>query len=225
MSVQVAGLGFTGVNGTTSSSTNYGANPNSGRLDLHKPDPSSNSPNSNPRRRLMAIQELLNPSDKDVRVSVSPSVCSEPAFDGDNRTLRLKVVSRNTARPSRVRGRFGRARLSPSVASRSSRSTLSPDVPVRRRSFRPAYNQEMADFIWFLKVDQNRPWDEILTEYNSQFSEDHRDKSGLQCKYYRHIKSFGITRTRAQQRTAGGPSPYGMMSNTRRRYSWMERYA
>ncbi|KAL9100166.1 MAG: hypothetical protein Q9163_004431 [Psora crenata] len=187
--------------------------------------------NNNPRRRLMAIQNMLNPSDSDVRTSTSPSIGSDSGLDDDGRSLRLSAVSGDLTPSPSFQGGSGRGRLtsssslSGSGSSNSSRSSSSPDIQARSRSFRPAYNLEMADFIWFLKVDRNRPWDEILTDFNRQFSEDHREKSGLQCKYYRHIKRYGVTRTRAQGRAAGFPNRYGMLTNTGRRYPWMDRYA
>ena len=180
--------------------------------------------NNFPCSRPMAIQDILNPSTDDARPSTSPSLGSESSLDSNDHNSRLHAGPRGMMRAPRSRGNFRRRRSSPSAQSDSSRSQGSPDVPARSRPFRPAYNTEMADFMWFLRIDLQRPWDEICADYMRQFPEDDRDKSGLQCKFYRHIAHYGITPTRAQ-RASGPSSQYGMWTNTGKRYPWMASYA
>ncbi|KAL9129024.1 MAG: hypothetical protein Q9217_002426 [Psora testacea] len=218
-----AGTG-TGFNGASSSSMSYAANRTPDRSDNQQSSSSLTTSENNPLRRLMAIQYMLNPSNENVRTSTSSSLTSESGLDDDDRSLSPEPASRDTTRSPRFRGSSRRGRLSSSMRSSSIRSLSSSDVQARSRSFRPAYDEEMADFIWFLKVDRNKSWDEIQTEFNERFVEEHRDKSGLQCKYYRHIKKNGVTCSRAQGRTPAGSNPYGMWANTGHWYSWMERY-
>ncbi|KAL9639646.1 MAG: hypothetical protein Q9164_000802 [Protoblastenia rupestris] len=215
----------------------------SGRSNSQHTRSSLTTSNSSPRRRLMAIQDMLNPFMEDVRpsaspslstvselegngrASASPSLSSESGIDEDDHSLGRGAVSADRDRSPTSRRSSRRGRLSSSARSRSSRSSMSPDVQARSRAFRPAYNDEMANFIWFLKVDLGRQWDDILIEYNRQFPEDTRDKGGLQCKFYRHIKKYNIPQTRFQQRNTNGSSRFGTLANTRRRYPWMLSFA
>ena len=182
--------------------------------------------NCNPRRRKMSIEDMLNPSDDDKRASVSPSLSSisessTSAGSEENRTLRTSRTFKHSPRPSSSRS----SRFSPYARSDSSRST-SPDdnVRVRPRSFRPAYEQDQSDFVWFHRVDLGWSWQDTEAAFHEQYPGE-RNKGGLQCKYYRVRDANGIPKCRAADKAADDSQKHGMWVKAGRRYPWMEPYA
>ncbi len=90
---------------------------------------------------------------------------------------------------------------------------------------RPKYTIEQVYFIWYHRTDLVEPWDQVLAEYELQF-EQHRNKGGLQCKFYRLLDDHKVEKVRAQTRSASdSPSDrvgkYGVIQRTNKRFKWM----
>lgn len=169
---------------------------------------------SNPHRRSVAIQDLLNPDN-----------------GGDDRGLRL-THEHNHYPGSSQRRRWSRESDSASSFYGSPRHRASPSSsggrpsPPRereRRTFRPTYSEEEIDFIWYHRVDLGWEWNEILRAFNFQFPDRiTREVGGIQCKYYRHLENNGLPQVRRRVRTAS-IEEYGMRAHTGRWYPWMQR--
>lgn len=168
-----------------------------------------------PRRRSIAIQDILNPAGGDR--SNSPRYSSSPSFHeagerpGSNSTS-PKQYSRRTS-------------VSPTAQSRRRVSMSSKSSGARdRRQFRPTYQDEEVYFIWYYRIDLGYDWQDIANAYNAQFPDRPRDGfGGIQCKYYRYCEEFGIPKVRNRDRSASAVKEYGMRSRTGRTYSWMKR--
>ena len=179
-------------------------------------------------RRRMAIQDILNPSDEEVR-PYSQSQPSDSDEDGGSmsrpsRTIdispRTYMASRSRSRSdragtasSRSRGRSRSPSSSPSTGRKRSTESASSDVPPRSRPFRPPYTDEQMLFIWYLRIDCLYSWTDLAEEYNARFSRggiDERPLTGLQCKYYRILKLWGVPDVRDMARDQDMVRMYGM---------------
>lgn len=183
------------------------------------------------RRNSMAIRNMLNPSDSDNRGYRSPSQSTLSGADDIGSSAHTPRAGRSSHRSgaSSAGGTQSSTQShSPSASSHtslSSRSSLSPEVPARTRTFRPAYDREEIFFIWFHRIDLGCQWDEVLTEYTKEFPGAARDKSGLQCKFYRILRDYQIPKMRDQSKYTSDMQRYGMWANTRLRYKWMQPHA
>ncbi|KAM0334275.1 hypothetical protein ACHAQA_001297 [Verticillium albo-atrum] len=57
------------------------------------------------------------------------------------------------------------------------------------------YTIEQKDFIDYWRIDRNEretPWDDVVREYNAQFTGPHRRNGGLQSAYYRENKKIPL---------------------------------
>ncbi|KAI4211810.1 MAG: hypothetical protein LQ351_005451 [Letrouitia transgressa] len=164
-----------------------------------------------PGRRIVAIQDLLNP--------VAPET-EHPQHTGH-------------LLPSQNR-RFSSDRLSHSGMSSSSRSPSPRDRinhrrlqrrsrnSRERREFRPTYSEEEINFIWYHRVDLGYDWNHVLLAFDAQFPNgQRRDVGGIQCKYYRHLENYGVPQVRQRDRNASAPELYGMRVLTGLWYPWM----
>ena len=167
-----------------------------------------------PRRRSMAIQDMLNPAGGDR--SSSPRYHSTPSFNEAGG--RLGIRSTSPIQHSR------RISVSPATQSRRRMSVSSRSSGTReRRQFRPTYSDEEVLFIWYYRIDLGYDWQDITHAYNAQFPDRPRDGfGGIQCKYYRYCEEFGIPKVRNRDRSASAVSEYGMRSRTGRSYPWMK---
>lgn len=78
------------------------------------------------------------------------------------------------------------------------RNILNPERTSRDRP-RYTYSKEQAAFIWHCRIDLGMSWDQVKMEYGNHWNQI-RDKSGLQCKYYRMLSEHGIHGVREQSR-------------------------
>ncbi|KAL8999074.1 MAG: hypothetical protein Q9169_001962 [Polycauliona sp. 2 TL-2023] len=156
-----------------------------------------------PRRRSVAIQDLLNP----VREDRQPE-------------RHLDYTSSDQGRTSSRHSSVDRA----SVVSAQSRTSIGHRSPPRghgRREFRPTYTEEEVHFIWYHRVDLGWEWKEVLNAFHSQFPGKLRGASGIQCKYYRHLENNGIPQVRQRDRKAMAAQEYGIRARTSLWYPWM----
>lgn len=96
-------------------------------------------------------------------------------------------------------------------------------TPVRAPRLR--YEDEQVFFIWYHRTDLGLGWDEVLRRYHNKFHQK-RQKTGLQCKFYRLLECWGVEKVRAQARSGQGNSSdrvgaYGVIQRTWRRFQWM----
>lgn len=166
-----------------------------------------------PRRRSLAIRDLLNPAGVDRRDS--PAYSPPPSFNEVDEqtgqdTTRVDQPSRQTS-------------ISPSARNRRRLPASSrPSGPRERRQFRPTYLDEEVYFIWYYRIDLGYDWQDLATAYNAQFPDRTRvGFGGIQCKYYRYCEEFGIPKVRNRNRSASAVQEYGMRSRTGRSYPWM----
>lgn len=168
-----------------------------------------------PRRRSMAIHDMLNSSDGDSPTPPrhqSPRVGSEE----DRQMSRSPNTNGSSGRPSPTQSNDGRRRM-PSTSSRSS-ATRAP------RQFRPPYSEEEIHFIWYHRIDLGYEWSDIARAYNAQFPQRQREGfGGIQCKYYRLREAYNIPRVRLRNRSSSPVNAYGMQSTTGLSYPWMHR--
>ena len=161
-----------------------------------------------PRRRSVAIQDLLNPVREDSRTGLhQPDQHLEYTGSDHGGTS-----SRNSS--------VGRE----SSLSHQSMSSVDRRSPARghgRREFRPTYTEEQVHFIWYHRVDLGWEWKEVLNAFHSQFPGTLRGASGIQCKYYRHLEGHGIPQVRQRDRKAMAAQEYGIRAWTGLWYSWM----
>lgn len=165
------------------------------------------------RRRRLDIQDLLNPvgADND---------------SGGRYPSQLRHHSRRYERRQWSRHSSFDSDSHASTASTSARSS-----PGRRRSaprgrtsreFRPTYSEEEINFIWYYRIDLGWEWKEVQNAFVDQFpNRQRRDVSGIQCKYYRHLESYGIPQVRRRNRKVSAAEEYGMRARTGLWYPWM----
>ena len=201
---------------------------------------------SNPGRRSMAIQDLLNPSMEDrgnhppslsgpstlseAQSSQTATRTSQHSRTSPARTARYAVKSapqgdgnRRTSSLQTASEHSGSLRP-PHVAQQRRRtpSMSSTKVSGTRREFRPTYSDEEAFFIWYHRLDLGWDWSDITEAYNKQFPERPRDGAGgMQCKYYRCCSDNNIPKVRELRRSASAADEYGMKAKTRLHYPWM----
>lgn len=163
-----------------------------------------------PRRRSVAIQDLLNPVGEDNNRSVLHQ--PERHFD---------YTSSDQGQSSSRHSSVDRESLV-SVQSRTSSGRRSPPRGHGRREFRPTYTEEEVHFIWYHRVDLGWEWKEVLNAFHSQFpAGKSRGASGIQCKYYRHLEGHGIPQVRQRDRKAMAAQEYGIRARTGLWYPWM----
>ena len=159
------------------------------------------------RRRSMTIQDMLNPSDEEVKHS--PKTKSSQLIS--DKDLRLSAnhsrtpVSRqskksprsdtHTRRSASYTSKDGSRRLS---RRRTRSASSSSKTAQKTRAFRPAYSIEEQHFIWYLRIDRGYLWPDILDAFNARFSRNggQRKLNGLQCRYYRLLDQHGIPQLR-----------------------------
>ena len=202
---------------------------------------------SNPGRRSMAIQDLLNPSMEDrgnyPQYPSGPSTFSgaqssrtgtrtsqQQRRNSPARVARNSVTSApqgdaysrtNSLQPASERSGSLRP---PHVAQQRRRtpSVSSTKVSGTRREFRPTYSDEEAFFIWYHRLDLGWDWSDITEAYNKQFPERPREGAGgMQCKYYRCCSDNNIPKVRELRRSASAADEYGMKAKTKLHYPWM----
>ncbi|KAL9597254.1 MAG: hypothetical protein Q9179_004320 [Wetmoreana sp. 5 TL-2023] len=166
-----------------------------------------------PRRRRLDIQDLLNPVGTD-----------------NDSGLRCPSQLRHHARRYQRRQWSRQSSLgydshasSGSGSSRSSSSgRRSPPRGRTSREFRPTYSEEEINFIWYYRIDLGWEWREVLDAFSEQFpNRQRRDVGGIQCKYYRHLESYGIPQVRQRDRKVSAVEQYGMRARTGLWYPWM----
>lgn len=169
-----------------------------------------------PRRRSIAIHDLLNPAGQErsespqSNCSPSRSVMLARARSNPN----LPICSRRTCTPPPAHARRRRRTSSMSSGSRTR----------ERRAFRPTYSDEEVYFIWYHRIDLGYDWHDINRAYNAQFPERPREGfGGIQCKYYRYCEECGVPKVRNRDRAASAVREYGMRSRTGLTYPWMMR--
>ncbi|KAL8785300.1 MAG: hypothetical protein Q9213_003445 [Squamulea squamosa] len=161
-----------------------------------------------PRRRSVAIQDLLNPVREDSRSSLhQPERHLEYAGSDHGRTS-----SRHSSDDRE---------LLISAQSTAPTGRRSPPRGHGRREFRPTYTEEEVHFIWYHRVDLGWEWKEVLNAFHSQFPGRLRGASGIQCKYYRHLEGHGIPQVRQRDRKAMAAQEYGIRATTGLWYPWM----
>lgn len=104
-------------------------------------------------------------------------------------------------------------------------SPTSSDKSSTTRAPRPKYQDEQIFFIWYHRTDLSLAWDEVLYRYREQFQQS-REKTGLQCKFYRLLGDWGVEKVREQVRNSqrsNGDSigAYGVIQRTWHRFPWM----
>lgn len=107
------------------------------------------------RRRVMNIENILNPSDENTRRHQQPrssesyeaggTAYKNHGFIQGNRAPRSGPYSHGANASARSRGDSG-----PPPPHKGSGL---PDVPSRTRAFRPSYTNEEEHFIWYLRID------------------------------------------------------------------------
>ncbi|KAL8731458.1 MAG: hypothetical protein Q9166_003433 [cf. Caloplaca sp. 2 TL-2023] len=168
--------------------------------------PSHNS--DYPRRRSVAIQDLLNPVGEDNRSSPQSQEhhFQYPSSDPGRTSSRHSSVDRES---------------NVSAQSRLSGGRRSPPRVHGRREFRPTYTEEEVHFIWYHRIDLGWEWKEVLNAFHTQFPGRLRGASGIQCKYYRHLEGHGIPQVRQRDRKAMAAQEYGLRARTGLWYPWM----
>ncbi|KAL9598968.1 MAG: hypothetical protein Q9219_004151 [cf. Caloplaca sp. 3 TL-2023] len=165
----------------------------------------------NPRRRSVAIQDLLNPVSGENRADVCQA-CSNSGFYSSNDQGRQRD---GQSSPEVVSHLSAQERFSPASFSGSE----APSTSRERRDFRPPYTEEEINFIWYHREDLQWDWKAVRDAFNCQFP--NRKESGIQCKYYRHLESHGVPQVRRRDRTASATRKYNMRTNTGLQYPWM----
>ena len=177
-----------------------------GNYDAHR------SQQNTPRRRSMAIHDMLNPLEGDS----SPSPQSiHMEIDQDRQRSRSSNSNASSRRPSPDQSHSGRRRT----------STMSPRTSGTRapRQFRPPYSDEEVHFIWYHRIDLGYEWSDITRAYNAQFPQRQREGfGGIQCKYYRLRDAYNIPKVRLRNRSTSPAETYGMQTTTGLRYPWMK---
>ena len=129
------------------------------------------------RNQQMGISFLLNSSDQEPRPSTSPSPLASSRVTPEDEDDLESMWSAKESSSTRA-------------------SSVTSIHPSGARPARPPYTEEEACFIWFLVVDCKFEWDEMALHFNRKFSREHREKSGLQCRYYRKLeKETGLSKS------------------------------
>ena len=191
------------------------------------------------RRRSMTIQDMLNPSDEEIKHSPK-SQWTQSSSEEDRQPSRYHSRSPickkgfKSSRPT-VHTRQGSASHAPKGGSRRPSHRLnrspssSPDLSSKEpRAFRHPYTTEEVHFIWYLRIDRGYLWPDLLDAFNAHFCRNGRVKrvlGGLQCRYYRLLGQNSIPQVR-MLRTADMVQKYGMMATLARNgchptYSWL----
>ena len=188
------------------------------------------------RRRSMTIQDMLNPSDEEVKHSPQ-TTSSQFSSDEDLRPSAnhsRTPVSRQSKKSPRsdTHARRSASYTSKDGSRRPSRRptrspSSSPEIAQKTRAFRPAYSTEEQHFIWYLRIDRGYLWPDLLDAFNARFSRNggRRELSGLQCRYYRLLGQYGMPQVR-MLRTADVVQRYGMRASLARAgyrvtYPWL----
>ena len=216
------------------------------RTDFVSGNSSVHSSQADPRRRSMAIQDLLNPSVEDR--GNTPRYSSQPSAHSGGQSSRPVARTSHYGRTSPPRtSRY--VRTSPPLAARYPRTnTLQPaserpsslrppqvaqprtrtssvsstKLSGTRREFRPTYSEEEALFIWYHRLDLGLDWSYITEAYNKQFPDRHREGvGGIQCKYYRCCQENNVPKVRERRRSASAAEEYGMKARTGLHFAWM----
>lgn len=92
-------------------------------------------------------------------------------------------------------------------------------------SARQKYQDEQSFFIWYHRTDLGLPWDQVMRLYRRYWKED-REKSGLQCKFYRILSQYNVDKVRKQTKlgrsgTKEKKGRFGVIQRTNRRFPWM----
>ena len=185
--------------------------------------------------RSMTIQDMLNPSDEDVRQSPQ-TMSSQFSSDGDirpSRNLSRAPVSRQSKKSPRSVTHARRSSTSQTSKDGSRRPSRrparslssSPEIAQKTRAFRPAYSTEEQHFIWYLRIDRGYLWPDLSDAFRFCRNRDRRELSGLQCRYYRLLGQHGMPKVR-MLRTADVVQKYGMRASLDRAgttvtYPWL----
>lgn len=207
---------------------------------------SAHLPQRDPRRRSMAIQDLLNPSIED-RGSHS-QYPSRPSASSVSQSSRTSSRASHSSRTSPARtSRYFRTSPSqgaryirtsplqpaydrsgslrpPHITQQRARTSSAPSAKFSgtRREFRPTYSEEEALFIWYHRLDLGLDWADVTEAYNKQFPDRPREGcGGIQCKYYRCCQDNNIPKVRERRRSASAAEDYGMRARTGLHYPWM----
>ncbi len=184
-----------------------------------------------PRRRSMAIHDMLNPlegessmshrcrpphleSDEESRTSISPNLNGSSGRPSPNQSSPSPM--RSTPSPNQLAS-------NPNGLSRTHRRMSSRSSAARApRQFRPPYSDEEVHFIWYHRIDLGYEWSDITRAYNAQFPLRQREGfGGIQCKYYRLRDAYNIPRVRHRDRSTSPAEAYGMRTTTGLSYPWM----
>ncbi|KAL8841456.1 MAG: hypothetical protein Q9170_000919 [Blastenia crenularia] len=183
----------------------------SGQNQSRGPHFTASTTSESPRRRSVAIHDLLNPvGGTDGGGVRQPSWHNDYYSSNDQERRWSRQSSLDLA-----------SNASPQSGSPPSSSGGRPSPPRgrERREFRPTYSEEEVNFIWYHREDLGWEWKEVLHAFNRQFPG--REVGGIQCKFYRHLENNGVPQVRRRDRTTSAAARYGMRANTGLRYSWM----
>ena len=175
----------------------------------------SRSNGADPENNPMSISNLLNPP-VDVVIMDSQTDDSDSDDVDPDGSLHIKEEC-NEVRDITAVQYIEHAAYSPVEPKK-----LSMKAQAKPRDFRPAYEIEQGHFLWFFKIDKGLDWNSIYDAFKVTFPQSHRDKPGLQCKFYRVLSEYGMPNQRELARlpTEQLRSQYGFQSNRRERYSW-----
>ena len=186
--------------------------------------------NSLPR---MSIASLLNPSDNEARYCNASGSSPHP-IDIDAAVTQFheylktsrdgQALFHTSILPDQGDRRPSSAPSLPNDSSVMSNTNISVSTDAHNRQFRPIYTDEQSHFIWFQIVDLKRDWDDALKEFRKIFPDTRRNKSGLQCRYYRVIGTEGLHQ-RQMTKKSDNFSSYGFWPTKKIRYDWMQEYA
>ena len=191
------------------------------------------------RRRSMTIQDMLNPSDEEIKRSPK-SQWNQSSSEEDRQPSRYhsrSPICKKGFKSSQttIHTRRGSASHAPKGGSRRPSHRLnrspssSPDLASKEtRAFRHPYTTEEVHFIWYLRIDRGYLWPDLLDAFNAHFCHNGRVKrvlGGLQCRYYRLLGQNNIPQVR-MLRTADMVQRYGMIATLARNgchptYSWL----
>ena len=99
-------------------------------------------------------------------------------------------------------------------------------------NYRAPYPPEQLYWIWFHTTDfplirRRYHIDGLQRKFNAQWPGRERNLGGLQCRLYRLMGDCGLPKRRAQKGPGGriDARKFGMWTNTRHRFRWMDQYA
>lgn len=103
------------------------------------------------------------------------------------RTLahRPRRSSKQATTPEKVRAAMRLSRVLNNLESQATVASSQGPGRTKAHGPRPKYNLEEALAIWYLRTDIGLQWDSVEEHFRLWFAERPRDKSGLQCKFYR----------------------------------------